>query len=165
MKTIRKASTADKLLIHQLASQTWEHTYGHILTKEQLEYMFDMMYAPDNIVRQMEEKKHVYFIIYSDNTPCGYISIERVDENLFIFQKIYLLPSFQGKGIGRYMIEEGISYIKNVHPGSCKVQLYVNRNNKALEFYKRMQFNIIDTRDYPIGHDYFMNDYIMERDI
>lgn len=165
MNAIRKASKADNLLIHRLASRTWKHTYEHILSKEQLEYMFDMMYAPDNIVRQMEEKKHVYFIIYTDNIPSGYISIEQVDDCLFIFQKIYLLPSFQGKGIGRYMIEQGIEYIKSIHPGPCKVQLYVNRNNKALDFYKRMQFDIIDTRDFAIGQGYFMNDYIMERTI
>lgn len=165
MNTIRKASTDDKLLIRELASRVWGNTYGHILSKDQLEYMFEMMYAPENIARQMEEKKHVYFIVYSDNVPCGYISIEKVDENTFIFQKIYLLPSFQGKGLGRYLIEQGTDYIRSIHPQPCKVQLYVNRGNKALEFYKKMGFKIIDFRDYPIGNGYFMNDYIMEMNL
>ena len=55
MFTIRKATIDDRSLIHDLASRIWENTYGKILSKEQLDYMFDMMYAPDNILKQMEE--------------------------------------------------------------------------------------------------------------
>ena len=54
MFTIRKATIDDRSLIHDLASRIWENTYGKILSKEQLDYMFDMMYAPDNILKQME---------------------------------------------------------------------------------------------------------------
>ena len=63
MFTIRKATIDDRSLIHDLASRIWENTYGKILSKEQLDYMFDMMYAPDNILKQMEELHHQYFII------------------------------------------------------------------------------------------------------
>ena len=64
MFTIRKATIDDRSLIHDLASRIWENTYGKILSKEQLDYMFDMMYAPDNILKQMEELHHQYFIIW-----------------------------------------------------------------------------------------------------
>lgn len=165
MYTIRKAAVTDNLLINELASQIWKHTYGSILTKEQLDYMFDLMYAPENIVLQIQELKHQYFILYAETDPCGYLSIEQVNDDLFILQKIYLLPSIQGKGAGRYLIEQGISYIKTIHPQPCKVQLYVNRSNKAVDFYKKMNFCIIDTRDYNIGNNYFMNDYILECNI
>ena len=60
MFTIRKATIDDRSLIHDLASRIWENTYGKILSKEQLDYMFDMMYAPDNILKQMEELHHQY---------------------------------------------------------------------------------------------------------
>ena len=66
MFTIRKATIDDRSLIHDLASRIWENTYGKILSKEQLDYMFDMMYAPDNILKQMEELHHQYFIILAD---------------------------------------------------------------------------------------------------
>ena len=41
MFTIRKATIDDRSLIHDLASRIWENTYGKILSKEQLDYMFD----------------------------------------------------------------------------------------------------------------------------
>lgn len=161
MLTIKKASTNDCLLINNLADQTWGNTYESILSEKQLDYMFQIMYAPENIQKQMTEMGHVYFIVLSDNIPCGYIAIEKVNDDLFNFQKIYLTPAVQGKGAGRFMIEQGFAYVKEVHPASCTIQLYVNRQNKAVEFYKKMGFHIVDSRDHPIGNGYYMNDYIM----
>lgn len=89
MFTIRKATIDDRSLIHDLASRIWENTYGKILSKEQLDYMFDMMYAPDNILKQMEELHHQYFIILADDMPAGYLSIEKTGENTYNFQKIF----------------------------------------------------------------------------
>ena len=83
MFTIRKATIDDRSLIHDLASRIWENTYGKILSKEQLDYMFDMMYAPDNILKQMEELHHQYFIILADDMPAGYLSIEKTGENTY----------------------------------------------------------------------------------
>ena len=115
MFTIRKATIDDRSLIHDLASRIWENTYGKILSKEQLDYMFDMMYAPDNILKQMEELHHQYFIILADDMPAGYLSIEKTGENTYNFQKIYSLPEMHGTGIGRFIIEQGINYLKEVH--------------------------------------------------
>jgi len=162
MFSIRNADLNDRFLINELASQVWGNTYGHILTKDQLEYMFEMMYSPESLEKQMTELGHLYFIIYSNGTPSGYLSIEQKDENRYIFQKIYALPETQGTGMGRYMIEQGVAYLKTIHPIPFSVMLYVNRENKALGFYKHLGFEIIDTRDHHIGNGYYMNDYIME---
>lgn len=162
MFSIRTAGLEDRFLIHNLASQVWENTYGHILTKEQLAYMFEMMYAPESLARQMTELGHHYFIISHNDVPSGYLSIEKQDDHSFIFQKIYALPQTQGTGMGRYMIEQGVDYLKSIHPLPFSIILYVNRANRALGFYQHMGFQIIDTRDYAIGNDFYMNDYIME---
>lgn len=165
MFSIRTADLNDRYLINELASQVWENTYGQILTKDQLEYMFDMMYAPDNIARQITESGHLYFIVYKDNIPSGYLSIEQKDENTYIFQKVYALPEMQGTGMGRYMIEQGVSYLKSIHPLPFSIILYVNRENRAVGFYKHLGFKVIDTRDHHIGNGYYMNDYIMEMEV
>lgn len=87
MFSIRKATTDDCLLIRNLASQIWEPTYGSILSREQLDYMFEMMYAPESILNQMDELHHEFFIIYKDGEPSGYLSIETVEKDLYEFQK------------------------------------------------------------------------------
>lgn len=165
MFTFRLATISDCLLIQTLASQTWENTYKNILSKDQLDYMFQMMYSIENIQKQMTELHHTFFIVENDSKPCAYCSIEKKDEHLFNFQKIYAIPDVQGKGIGRFMIEQGIAYIKRTFPEASKIELYVNRFNPAVEFYKHIGFVIEDTRDHSIGNNYFMNDFIMVKNI
>lgn len=165
MFSIRKATTDDCLLIRDLAFHIWEPTYGSILSREQLDYMFEMMYAPESILNQMNELHHEFFIISKDNKPSGYLSIETVEKDLYEFQKIYSLPSLHGTGIGRFIIEQGIAYLKSIHPGSFTVELNVNRENPAVGFYKHIGFHEHATRDFHIGNGYYMNDYIMRIDV
>lgn len=165
MFSIRKANTDDCQLINTLASKIWGPTYSSILSLEQLDYMFNMMYAPENLRKQMEELHHQFFIVYANGEPSGYLSIETVEKDLFEFQKIYSLPSMHGSGIGRFIIEQGIDYLKKIHPGSFTIELNVNRHNPAFGFYKHMGFHEYTTRDFHIGNGYYMNDYIMRMEI
>ena len=161
MFTIRKATTDDCGLINQMAGEVFPATYKEILSPEQLDYMMDWMYSPENIRKQMEEEGHVYFIAYEECEPCGYVSVQQQEENVFHLQKIYVLPYFQGAHCGSFLFREAIKYIKEVHPEPCLMELNVNRDNKALLFYERMGMRKLREGDFPIGNGYYMNDYIM----
>ena len=80
----------------------------------------------------MSELHHQFFIIYADGVPSGYLSIETVEKDLYEFQKIYSLPSLHGSGIGRFIIEQGIAYLKTIHPSPFTIELNVNRHNPAV---------------------------------
>ena len=55
MFTIRRATADDCELINKMAKEVFPVTYNEILSPEQLDYMMDWMYAPRNILKQMEE--------------------------------------------------------------------------------------------------------------
>ena len=159
--SIRKATIEDCALINAMAQIAFPATYQTLLSPEQLKYMMDWMYSPQNILKQMKEEGHVYFIAFYNEEPCGYLSIQQEHEDTFHLQKIYLLPNFQGKKGGLYLFQEGINYIKQIHPTPCMMELNVNRNNKALHFYEKMGMKKLREGDFPIGNGYYMNDYIM----
>lgn len=161
MITFYPATTTHIPLIRELASQTWKDTYGAILSPQQLDWMFDWMYSPESLHRQIEEEKQQFFIASYAGSPCGYISIERQESDLFHFQKVYVHPAFQGKGVGRALIRQGIEYIRSFNQFPCRIELNVNRQNKALHFYERVGFKIAGQGDFEIGNGYYMNDYIM----
>lgn len=165
MFTIRRATTADCELINKLATEVFPATYKEILSPEQLDYMMDWMYAPENIRKQMEEEGHAYFIAYEADEPAGYVSIQQQDEAVFHLQKIYVLPRFQGAHLGSQLFDQAVKYIKEVHPSPCLMELNVNRNNKALHFYERKGMKKLREGDFPIGNGYYMNDYIMGLEI
>lgn len=60
MFTARKASVEDCGLIREMACVAFPDTYKTILSPEQLDYMMEWMYSPENLRRQMAEG-HVYF--------------------------------------------------------------------------------------------------------
>ena len=159
-----KATIDDCALINSVASKIWAPTYEKLMSAEQLNYMFDMMYSLSNLKKAMTEGGQTFLIFYEDDEPVGYVSYEVLGMHNFYLQKIYLLPSRQGKGNGRQMLESLLEYLKQLDPDAVKLGLNVNRDNqKAIDFYRRNGFEIVSRRDHPIGHGYYMNDYILER--
>lgn len=165
MFKIRKATLEDIEMINRLARIVFPHTYKEILSPEQMEYMMDWMYSPENLHKQMTENGHIYYLAFEGDEPAGYLSIQPEDEHTYHLQKIYVLPSFQGKKLGKLLFEHAIKAIKELHPEPCQMRLNVNRQNKALTFYEKMGMKKVDEGDFHIGNGYYMNDYIMGLDI
>ena len=165
MFSIRKATTNDISLIHEMAWMVFPHTYKEILTPEQIDYMMEWMYSEDSLHKQMEKDGHIYYLAFKEDEPAGYLSIQPEGEHVFHLQKIYVLPSLQGMKLGKQLFEQAIKAIKEFHPAPCQMRLNVNRQNKALAFYERMGMVKVDEGDFPIGNGYYMNDFIMGMDI
>lgn len=164
--SIRKANVCDCLLINQLAGEIWVPTYKDTHSLEQLDYMFEWMYSLPSLEEQMKSG-HVFYIAYEKETPLGYMSIEKKDENHYHLQKIYILPTQQGQGLGRFMIGKASEFIRKEQPEKedISLSLNVNRNNKARFFYEKLGFVIKSEGDFDIGNGYYMNDYLMVKKI
>lgn len=157
---IRKANPADIPLIIDMAYKIWPLTYRSILTQEQIDYMLDLIYSEKALLEQME--KNIEFILaYDRGHPVGFASFSPVYPQVYKLYKIYVLPSQQGKGTGRFIIDQLIKAMKK--KGATTLQLNVNRHNNAKLFYEKLGFVVIKEEDIDIGNGYFMNDYVMEK--
>lgn len=162
MISIRNASVDDIEAIRTVADTAFPATYAEILPPGQLAYMMEWMYSESSLRRQMLSEGHMYYIAREEgNMPVGYVSIQQQGADLFHLQKIYVLPGWQGKRIGRRLFEHAIRAVKELHPAPCTVELNVNRSNNARGFYERMGMRVVREGDFPIGGGYYMNDYIM----
>ena len=165
MFEIRKATLADIPLINQLAWIVFPHTYKDILSPEQINYMMEWMYSPINLKKQMTEDGHIYYLAFRGDEPAGYLSIQPESEHIYHLQKIYVLPNYQGMKLGKMLFQQAIDGIKELHPAPCQMRLNVNRQNKAIDFYRNMGMYKMAEGDFHIGNGYYMNDYIMALDI
>lgn len=157
---IRKAGIEDIPLIRKLTFAIWPQTYSSIISKEQVDYMLHMMYSPASLQKQMQDGS-IFIIVYDDNKlPVGFAAYKPIDTLTWKLDKIYVLASQQGKGTGKFIINFIVDEIKNKHAKA--LQLNVNRQNKAKDFYEKLGFTVIKTADFDIGNGYFMNDYVME---
>lgn len=162
MFNIRNATVNDIPLIRDLTFLVWPQTYAAVLSKEQIDYMLDMMYSETSLKKQMSDGCQ-FIIVYDDTEPVGFASYQEIKPAIFKLHKIYVLISQQGKGTGKFAISHIIDKIKG--KGATALQLQVNRTNKARGFYEKLGFTMIDELDLDIGNGYFMKDYIMEKKI
>ena len=121
----------------------------------------EWMFSEESLLKQIEEEGHIYFIAYEECEAAGYVSIQQESADVFHLQKIYVLPYFQKYHLGKLLFEQAIRAIKQMHPGDCRMELNVNRHNKALGFYEHMGMQKLREGDFPIGNGFYMNDYIM----
>ena len=157
------ADEKDIRSIQNLALVTFPATYSSIISAEQIDFMMDMMYS-ETVLRRELEGGVTYLMLLADGTPAGFVSFgKQDDEGLFHLHKIYLLPEYQGLGYGREM------FLKAEHEmraqGAIAFELNVNRHNKALDFYKKMGMSIDRSGDFDIGGGFYMNDYIMRKEL
>ena len=148
-------------IVSDLAYAIWPATYGEILSKAQLDYMLANFYAITNLENQMDAGQ-VFELIFEDNNVIGFVSYEFncKKTKLLKIHKIYLLPETQGKGFGKFMIDEIVRIAKsNDQKG---IFLNVNKYNKARFFYEKLGFVVSKDEVIDIGNGYVMDDYVME---
>ncbi len=165
MISISQATINDLSVIQEIAYKTWPDTYGSILSKEQLDYMLDKMYAIATLTDNLLYKGH-HFILVKENDIClGFTSFEHhyLDKKVTRLHKLYLLPETQGKGIGKLVLDSIVTFSKENE--SERISLNVNKFNKAFSFYKKMGFEVVAEEDLEIGNVYLMEDYKMEKRI
>lgn len=148
-------------IVSDLAYAIWPATYGEILSKAQLDYMLANFYALTNLKNQMHAGQ-VFELVFEDNNVIGFVSYEFncKKTKLLKIHKIYLLPETQGKGFGKFLIDEIVRIAKsNDQKG---IFLNVNKYNKAKFFYDKVGFVVSKEEVIDIGNDYVMDDYVME---
>ena len=162
MTLLRKAKEEDISTISDLAEQIWPQTYSAYISAAQLRFMLDKMYNQAELLDQLQSG-HVFLIASENGKNVGFAGFSVTDpqKNGYKLHKLYVLAEMHGKGVGKTLINEVINLA--MHEGGKTLQLNVNRNNNAKDFYLKVGFNIKETVDLDIGNGFFMNDYVMEK--
>lgn len=162
---IRKATADDIPAIRQMAGKVFPETYRDILSEEQLVYMMDMMYSEQSLRLQMGAQKNIFYICDGR----GYVSFRYEGHtedhgDVFHLEKLYVLPEYHGTGLGRELFNTVVDAVRQSSVGAARIELNVNRYNKAVSFYEHIGMHKDREGDFPIGHGFYMNDYIMAFD-
>jgi diamine N-acetyltransferase len=148
-------------IVQDLARKIWPVTYSHILSKDQFDYMMEMMYSLSSLEKQLLHPKP-FLLIENEGQFIGFASYEinREKTTKTKIHKLYVLPQIQGKGIGKLLI----NHIKEIaqKAENSSLLLTVNRFNTAKEFYLKQGFIIVEEKQFNIGNGYIMDDYVME---
>ena len=157
---IRPANLEDRSLIRSISERTWPSTYGHIISKEQIDFMLDWMYSDESLADQIK-KGHQFFIAQLNGEDIGFCSVSKSDDgqNDHKLNKLYILPNIQKSGAGTSLLNKAIEIAKDA--GSTSLFLQVNKHNNAYEFYLNKGFIKESEFKFDIGNGFYMDDYVM----
>jgi len=158
---IRKATDQDIPVISELAEKTWWRSYRNIISDEQISFMLKDMYSEESLKVQMNSG--IEFILAErENIPVAFAGFSLAEPGIYKLHKLYVLPSEQGSGTGKKLIEH-ISDLAREWGGKI-LELNVNRGNPASGFYKKAGFDIYRTVDIAY-HNFVLNDYVMRKNL
>lgn len=163
MINIQPAKTAgDFKQISALAHEIWTDHYVPMLGPELIRYMLEKFQSPAAIAQQVEEGVS-YYLQYQGDEVAGYLAFYPKDGAMFL-SKIYVHKRFRGLGLGRAAMDfvEGHTLAANL---SC-LRLTVNKKNEgSIGAYERMGFRKTQEAVFDIGQGFFMDDYVLEKEL
>ncbi|HLT94207.1 MAG TPA: GNAT family N-acetyltransferase [Membranihabitans sp.] len=151
------ATITDIPFIQAIARKTWPPTFRNILSADQIAYMLDQMYSTEELLRQISTPHIQYYLI---NQDAGFTALElHYDQTTNSkIQKLYILPSHQGQGLGKSTI--GMLGETSINHGDQALILNVNKYNPAIHFYEKCGFVRWKSEIIDIGQGYVMDDYV-----
>ena len=154
-----RAIASDELNeLYEIASKIWHDHYTKIIGKEQVNFMLETIYDKKSL-KESIDKGQAYFFILKNDQKVGFYSI--TNENELWLNKLYVNTDLQGKGIGKLVLD----YIVDIKNPKT-IRLTVNRQNyKSINFYFKNGFKIERVEDFDIGSGFWMNDFIMIKQV
>jgi len=148
-------------IVKQLAQDIWYVAYKDIISTDQIDYMLNMMYSIVSLEKQYQNN-HVFLLVQDTDSFIGYASYELNFEptHKTKIHKLYVLPHWQSKGVGKLLLDEITHTAKRSNQES--LILNVNKYNTAVHFYQKVGFSIAHSTLVDIGNSYVMDDYVME---
>ncbi len=147
MLEVREVLPEDVPGVQKVFRDTWLATYPNEecgITREDIEDRYKDALAPERIAKRQEAWAHLLpdekiFSAIEDGAVVGVCRVKTYEDKNQL-HAIYVLPEYQGKGIGSALWEKALTFFdpsKDIYVG---VAVY---NQKAIDFYSRLGF--VDT--------------------
>lgn len=144
---IRRARPNDALSIIHVLHQTWLSTYPNEemgITKEKIEESFQESLSKENVKKfaskiALKIPDEMRLVALVDGKIIGIATLIKNKQNNEL-KTIYVLPEFQGKGVGKMLWEEVRKFCDISKETIVNVATF---NLNAIEFYKKLGF--VDT--------------------
>ncbi len=126
--------------IINVARITWHDTYAGIILPEIQEHLLERWYSTSVIEAALTQSESWFYVAMAKEQVIGYAQFIVRKNRRGELTRIYVLPEYQYQGIGKRMLKDGLSSLKNY--GMEKVFVQVEKENaKGINFYERNGFH------------------------
>lgn len=144
--------------LQAISIRTFEETFGKDNTKADMEEYFNTKMSIEVFKQDLTKDNIHYYMVIDDSKAVGYIKLNITDD-ICKLVRIYVLNECQGKGYGQNLLDYTIETAKDNQVSIVELGVW-GHNLKALNFYKKNKFEIVDTMEFVLGTD-VQTDYVM----
>jgi GNAT superfamily N-acetyltransferase len=139
IKIITPRSEAELEAARQLGYQ-----YAATITRDPI---LDEYFKSQNFFREIdkmpvgyEPPEGAYLLAYVEGEPAGIVALKQLEENICEMKRLFVIPKYQGIGLGRSLTEQIIDQGKQL--GYSRMRLDSSRSvmAKAVSMYKALGF-------------------------
>ena len=154
-------------MLSELGAKTFYETFAKDNTPENIDLYIKESFSPEIQFNELSEPEVFFLIAESEGIPIGYAQLimNSKDESIkgtgpLEIRRIYASQAYLGKGVGKELMKATISEARQ--RGCDCVWLGVwEKNQRAIDFYKKWGFREVGTHIFMLGDDPQM-DFIME---
>jgi ribosomal protein S18 acetylase RimI-like enzyme len=147
---LRNWQKGDFPVVKDILITTWKDAYSFI-PLDDIETYFKEFYSDQRLIEMLDDPFTKGILADVEMNPVGWMKLYHNNlEKKFFVSSLYVLPGYQGYGIGHKLLEEAykIARGKNFN----KVWLGVMKQNiKSLEWYTKLGFVFVEEEPFQMG--------------
>ncbi len=149
--TYREWTLDDTNDIQKVLFNTWLASYADFIPMMDIQWYFNNYYSDINFARLFDDKNTTSFVAEIKKNIVGYARMKiNQDEQRCYLESLYVLPQFQGKGIGTDLLK--IVEQKARQHSFNQIWLGVMEQNvPSLEWYKKLGFQFVEQSPFQMG--------------
>ena len=159
------SSEAD--LLADISRTTFAETFAPANTPEDMAIFMEQQFTSEQLKAEMGKPGYLHLLARYNGAPAGYLFLKKLSHpqlqqaEALEISRIYCLQSFQGKGVGKAMMEYALQYAQENYLPTVWLGVW-KENAKALAFYTSFGFLIFGETDFMLGND-LQKDWLMSK--
>lgn len=164
---IQKATINDAKILSEVGFHSFKSAHGHSAPKKDIEKYMSLYFTKNVFFKELSNEKNHFYLIKFNEVIVGYTLVifdkkeaQILTENPAYLSRIYLLEAYYGLGLGRQLFD----FIKSICIENQQSGIWLNvwvENQKAIQFYKKLGFEIVGKSDYQISATHSNPNHVM----
>ena len=167
---IRYGTTEDAKMLAELGARTFYDTFAKDNTPENIDAYLKKSFSNEIQLNELSRPDIIFLIAELEDEPAGYAELKMNSDDKSIkgkkameIERIYASQEYIGKGVGKELMKACIYEARK--RGCDSVWLGVwEKNQRAIDFYKRWGFKEVGTHIFMLGND-SQKDFVMELEL
>ena len=167
---IRKINIDDLEALRDLSIQTFKETFEEVNTEEDMQKYLDENLSIEKLKTELENVNSEFYFAENNGEILGYLKLnfkdaqtEKLEENHFEIERIYVLKAFLGQKIGQILFDKAIEIGREKNLEYVWLGVW-EENHRAIRFYGKNGFEIFGKHDFVLGED-IQTDLLMKMKI